>query len=203
MNKMLEIILETVSVAILVIFLLFILMSGNFNGNKGLMNGLADNPYQDINNDISDNGLVDSFSSQTPTNEMEFNITYTGGTLNVYNPETQVGVYDIRELYKISYDGADYIWNGNTWVDGNSNTREFRLYVSTIEDTKGNEIFSLKSLEDVSESELITDTVIFDEDNYELVVLSEGRYDIELTITDKETLRTISRKHRFPARIAE
>ena len=201
MDKMMEHILEIVAAALVVIFLLFFLLNGNFGGEKGIFAGLINNPYQEIENDIGNNELVDAYNDQILTGEDSYSIRYIGSVLDVYNPVTEQPVYDIRELYAIEYGGVEYRRNGIFWSGDDGNLREFRFYLADVRNKKGNSVISLKSLDDASESETLVDEVIYDEETYQFAVMQEGRYTTVIRVTDKNTLRTLEREITIPARL--
>lgn len=199
MKYILENILEIVVASVVVVVLLWFILSANINGKTGILARLSDNPYRNIDNDISENGLTDAYINVVSAAEdaatIAIDLSYHGGTLRAYNSETGANHYDVRNLIRIIYEGNTYVWqeDAGSYVNAASPAEAlaFQVYVEDIKDSKRESVLSLGTLEenlaDIMAQEQISEKVLYSDDTQEIVFFDSGQYFLYLTISQKDS----------------
>lgn len=188
MKRILTIVLELIFVAVVVIFLVVFLLGGRITSQSGtgIFAWLSDNEYLTMENgDLKDELTTEYTLAKTAANK-ELSIKYVGGTLEAYEPSINEKKYDIRTLFKITFGGAEYTWNGINW-SSETETRNFKFYVKDITTKQKESVLNVDTLESILSAGIGTKTLVYNETNYELALFKKGRYRFVIEITDQIT----------------
>ncbi len=188
MKRIIAIVLESVFMAVIVIFLIIFLLGGkitNKNG-AGIFTWLSNSQYRTMKNGDLKDELTAEYNTAKAAANNELSIKYVGNTLEMYEPSINEVKYDIRTLFNVTFGDKEYTWNGTNW-SSETEARNFKFYIKDITTKQRDSVLIIDTLENVLASGIGTKYLVYDEDKYELSLLKKGRYRFVIEVTDQIT----------------